>query len=274
MQPQPELNWYSPEELVEVGFRHSRVVMMNEAHSGEKRSVRTRRIGQRILPSAHAAGVRHLAMEALMHDFAHACNTTREVPTGGGMGYLAQPEMLELIQAALDLGWTLVVYESDINKWLTEKHGIQFSPTTDWEEMAARFQTYQAELLSMEFTNWREAQQAQNLIDTLNTLPDETPMLVWCGNGHHCKTVVQEWTPMGHQFKALSGIDPFCIDQTRTVDFGMQVQEAQQAQIVPMMAELEAQGGTAGFLTKDLPVNFGDDPGYDAFIFSTDNAME
>jgi hypothetical protein len=67
---EPRKKWRSPEELVELGLARSRVVMMNEHHNGLKRSVRTRVIGKRVLPTAHAAGVRHLAMEALTPKFA------------------------------------------------------------------------------------------------------------------------------------------------------------------------------------------------------------
>jgi hypothetical protein len=58
--------WRTPEELVEIGFERSRVVMMNEAHNGLERCIRTRDIGRRILPTALRLGVRHLAMEALV----------------------------------------------------------------------------------------------------------------------------------------------------------------------------------------------------------------
>jgi hypothetical protein len=59
------IRWRAPEELVQIGFSRSRVVMMNEAHNGWLRCVRTRTLGTRALPVPHAAGVRHLAMEAL-----------------------------------------------------------------------------------------------------------------------------------------------------------------------------------------------------------------
>lgn len=83
----------TPEELLAIGFSRSRVVMMNEAHSGMQRCVRTREIGLRLLPAAHAAGVRHMAMEALYGP------------------YLAQPEMQRLIEGAEELGWRLIPYE-------------------------------------------------------------------------------------------------------------------------------------------------------------------
>ena len=74
-----KLIWRSPEEIVEIGFQRSTVVMMNEAHSGMARCIRTRQIGRRILPVAHRAGVRYLAMEALFPAFSEHSNRARQL---------------------------------------------------------------------------------------------------------------------------------------------------------------------------------------------------
>jgi hypothetical protein len=74
----------------------------------------TREIGRRILPTAHQAGVRYLAMEALNPPFAEECNLIRRVPEVRE-GYLSQPEMREFIQSALDLEWTIIPYEADMS---------------------------------------------------------------------------------------------------------------------------------------------------------------
>ncbi|NEQ24466.1 MAG: hypothetical protein F6K28_36235, partial [Microcoleus sp. SIO2G3] len=110
--------WRTPEELLEIGLRRSRVVMINEAHDGLKRCIRTRQIGQRILPTAHKAGVRHLAMEALSPFFVDEANRTRQLPEVKiGMGYLHQPDMRAFMQAALDLGWALIPYEINFQEY-------------------------------------------------------------------------------------------------------------------------------------------------------------
>ena len=97
------IRWRSPEELVEIGFSRSRLVMMNEAHNGWLRCVRTRRIGTRILPVAHAAAVRHLAMEALFDPkVVEAANGSRRLPNVPDPSYLAQPELRVFIQTAPD----------------------------------------------------------------------------------------------------------------------------------------------------------------------------
>jgi hypothetical protein len=138
--------WRTPRELVQEGFRRSRVVMLNEAHDGLTRCVRTRRVGRQVLPSAHAMGVRHLAMEALQPGDAEAANTSRRPPEAAG-GYLSQRDMRDLIQAALGLGWTLWRYEADIDH----------APVALVEQG----------LMSQAFTNWREVEQAHNLAGVL-----------------------------------------------------------------------------------------------------------
>lgn len=124
MQSQANPIWLSPNEIMRRGLGQSRVVMMNEAHSGDLRNVRTRKIGESILAAAHEVGVRHLAMEALYPDFADTSNRTRKPPVVTG-GYLSQPEMISLIQAALDLGWTISPYEANDSSWTTSRFGPQ-----------------------------------------------------------------------------------------------------------------------------------------------------
>lgn len=247
LNPQRPQVWRSPEELVEIGFKRSRVVMMNEAHSGLQRCIRTRKIGQMILPTAHRLGVRYLAMEALWPPLAEEANRTRRLPEIGS-SYLSQPEMRVFIQAALDLGWKLIPYEAE------------------------RLQA-PANLSEQDHTNWREEQQAHNLISALHELPANAKLLVWCGNGHHTKSVIQDWVPMGYQFKQLSGIDPFVIDQTVTVNFSGQSPDPQSLSD-ELVAKLSTLGGTAGFLIDEAPNPYRDHPGTDAILVSTQNELE
>jgi erythromycin esterase-like protein len=183
----PAAAWRTPQELVEEGFRRRRVVMLNEAHHGLTRCVRTRQLGRQLLPSAHAMGVRHLAMEALQPGDAEAANTTRRPPEAAG-GYLAQPDMAELLQAALALGWTLWRYEADIDH----------APAALIEQG----------LMSQAFTNWRELEQARNLAAVLASLAPSDRLLVWCGNSHASKLAHDDWTSMGYEFAALVAEGP------------------------------------------------------------------
>ena len=144
--------WRPVEDLVRWGFEHAPVVMANEAHDGLARCIRTREVGMRMIQAAHEAGVRRLAMEALPHRRGDTQGPILAVPPDTG-GYLAQPEMRRLIGTALDLGWTLWAYEAV----------IEITPDTDRDH-----------LRSMEFTNWREREQAANLGRLLDGGPGRT----------------------------------------------------------------------------------------------------
>lgn len=262
--------WRSPEELVSIGFERSRVVMMNEAHSGLQRCIRTREIGRRILPAAHQAGVRHMAMEALMpYEFAEEANRLRCIPDFPSRGYLAQPEMRLFIQAALDLGWILIPYEADIEA-LPAEHKRAESANRDEEELAGKLSE-----VAMERINWREAQQALNLTNALNALPSGAKLLVWCGWGHHARAQFEEgFTPMGYRFCQSNGTEFFGINQVVTVDAYPEDAPKGPHLAERFAAELTAHGGTAGFLTEESPIAFlRNREDHDAFILSTQNEL-
>jgi len=130
--------WRPVEDLVRWGFEHAPVVMANEAHNGLARCIRTREVGIRMIQAAHEAGVRRLAMEALPWPAEGTPGPIHALPPAHG-GYLAQPDMRGLMGAALELGWRLWAYEA------------VFDVAADADP---------AELLTMEFTNWREREQA------------------------------------------------------------------------------------------------------------------
>lgn len=223
---------------------------MNEAHSGYKRNIRTRKTGIDILETAHKAGVRHLAMEALYSPYVEEANHLRDVSTLSPKAYLAQPEMSDLVQRALDLGWTLVRYEAD------------FSNST-------------LDGTTPEGINWREEQQAINLKKALDDLPEYTKLLVWCGNFHHRLIPRDDWLPMGYQFKQLSGIAPFVIHQHRTIEFpnaGENKLKEVRAIVNEFAPVLTTFGGTAGFLREESYQH--EDLSASAYIYSLNNAME
>jgi hypothetical protein len=242
--------WRPVEELIQWGFAHAPVVMANEAHSGLARCVRTRDVGARMIRAAHEAGVRRLAMEALTWPAQDTPGPIRAIPSAVE-GYLAQPDMQRMITTALDLGWSLWAYEAI----------IEITADTD-----------PAELLSMEFTNWREREQAGNLRRVLAAAPAE-PLLVWCGNGHASKEGDDEWVPMGQHFRAHSGIDPFVIDQTVTVAFHGEPQPWVRELLAPLGETLAAHGGTAGILRDQAPRPLNSRTDVDALVVSTDNAL-
>jgi len=242
--------WRSVEELIGWGFAHAPVVMANEAHNGLARCVRTREVGVRMIGAAHAAGVRRLAMEALPWPAPGTPGPIWAIPPEQG-GYLAQPDMRRLITAALELGWSLWAYEA------------VFEAAADADP---------AEMLSMEFTNWREREQARNLCQVRAADPAK-PLLVWCGNGHAGKEAIGEWVPMGWHFRALSGTDPFVIDQTVTVTFQGRPQRWVRALLASLGETLAAHGGTAGILRDHAPTSLKGWPGVDAVVVSTANTL-
>lgn len=247
--------WCSVEELVRWGFGHAPVVMANEAHNGLARSVRTRVIGARMIRAANQAGVRRLAMEAL-HWLAKDVPGPITALPGDVGGYLAQPEMRAMIGTALDLGWTLWAYEAEIRR--------PAESDRDW-------------LRSMEFTNWREREQATNLCRLLAAAPGE-PMLVWCGNGHASKhgtatPADDEWVPMGWHFREMSSIDPFVIDQTVTVAWDGEPRPWARDLIGSLADVLAAHGGTAAIRREQAPPPLDQRDNVDALVISTDNAL-
>jgi hypothetical protein len=241
--------WRSVEELVQWGFAHAPVVMANEAHSGLKRCVRTREVGVRMIRAAHEAGVRRLAMEALPWPAGDVPGPILDIPPASG-GYLGQPDMRRLIAAALELGWSLWAYEAV-------------------KEMTA--DTDPATFLTMEFTNWREREQAANLC-RLTAADPAKPLLVWCGNGHASKNQISDWIPMGWHYRTMSGTEPFVIDQTVTVDFEIRSQPWVAELLAGLAETLAAHGGTAAILRDQAPPPL-DGWRADALVVSTENSL-
>ena len=242
--------WRPVEDIVRWGFGHAQVVMANEAHNGLARSVRTRVIGARMIRAAHEAGVRRLAMEALHWPARDVPGPITALAAEQG-GYLAQPEMRAMIGTALDLGWTLWAYETQFD----------ITPETDRDW-----------LRSMEFTNRREREQAANLGRLLEAAPGE-PLLVWCGNSHASKHEGGEWVPMGWNFREMSGIDPFVIDQTVTVAWDGEPRPWVRELLGSLAGVLAAHGGTAAILQEQAPPPLDGRCEVDALVVSTDNAL-
>jgi hypothetical protein len=240
--------WHSVEDLVRYGFTQARVVMANEAHNGLTRCVRTREFGARMVRAAHDAGVRRMAMEALPSPADGTFGPIRAIPAGAG-GYLAQPDMRELIGTALELGWTLWAYEAPVPR----------GAGPAW-------------LRSRATASQREQAQAQNLCRVLAEAPAEA-LFVWCGNGHASRLVIGESVPMGYHFTALSGNAAFVIDQDVTVEFSG-ISEPWVPELIASISDrLDALGGTAGILREQAPLPLSVLTGVDAVVVSTDNTL-
>jgi hypothetical protein len=240
--------WLTIEELARVAFGTQHVVMVNEAHDGMRRCVRTRRVGVRLVAAAHALGVRDLAMEALPPPEPGAPEAWTELPSSEG-GYLGQPDMRELMGAALVRGWRLWSYE---------------------EQTPPELMAHPEQLLTMEFTNRREREQALNLAELASRVPR---LFVWCGNGHATRHPVGDWVPMGHQFVQITGRELYVVDQTVTVNWNDEDTYLPDGALEGLERELAPYGGTASVLHDDAP-----EPllrrDADAFVLSVDNRLE
>lgn len=78
---------------------------------------------------------------------------------------------------------------------------------------------------------------------------------------------------MGWHFRALSGTDPFVIDQTLTVAFEERPQPWVPELLAGLAETIAAQGGTAGILRDQAPPPLNDYAGVDGVIVSTENAL-
>jgi len=238
-------------QVVRAGFEQSSIVMVNEAHEGMLRCVRTREVGVNVILAAHQSECRSLAVEALQPGDAAFLNKSRGVPAdyGGSRSYLSQPDMQRLLQTALDLKWTLIEYEADADKVMpmTEKYG---------------------QIAGM---NERDRMQAENLAEVLKV---HQPLLVWCGDSHNSKVEIKGWIPMAVQFQKATGINPFCIDQTKTIKFPCHNAPYDSRLVALYATELKAREGLAAFLAKDRPWELGLARDADAYIFSLDNEFQ
>jgi hypothetical protein len=160
-----------------------------------------------------------------------------------------------LIAEALALGWNLVAYECDFSRW-------------------------QGESGTAEFANWRDAEEARNLTEFLARSPADLKLMVWCGNSHQRKTPQRypglrgsTWIRLGQRFRELSGIDPFVIDQSVTVEYRWR-RSPRRNDVKRYRTELSELGGTGGFLRNEDPdPRWRDDMSADAWLLSLHNSM-
>ena len=161
--------------------------------------------------------------------------------------------MRKLITTALDLGWSLWAYDPE-------------------EVPAGTDPTDPAAMLTMEFTNWRDREQARNLSRLVKDAPGE-PLLVWYGGGHAAKVPAGAWVTMGCHFPGLSGVEAFVIDQAVTVEWKGRPQPGIPELLGALSDMLAVYGGTAGILREQAPPPLDAHTGVDAVVVSTDNVL-
>ncbi len=154
---------------------NSRAVFINEAHHVPQHRVLTRAV----LKALYDQGFRYFAAETLT-DYDYSLNE-RGYPLLKQTGYYTdEPLYGDLIRKALELGYTVIPYES------------QGGDESQYE---------------------REAAQARNLVDRILKNDPEAKLVVHAGYGHIYERATPEWTPMALLFTQLSGIDPLTVDQ-------------------------------------------------------------
>jgi len=78
---------------------------------------------------------------------------------------------------------------------------------------------------------------------------------------------------LARSVRTMSGIDPFVIDQTVTIDFSGRAQPWVPELLASLAGTLAAHGGTAGILRDQAPPPLDGWTGVDALVVSTDNAL-
>ncbi|MDP8909536.1 MAG: hypothetical protein M3N47_10580 [Chloroflexota bacterium] len=251
----PRSAWFGPEALVELGFARARVVMLNDAGGGPlgRRCRRARAIGRQILPTAHACGVRHLALEDVPREVTEAINQTGRLPQAAD-GVLQDDDMRALLQDALGLGWTLWGFAADRRQ--------NCSTTIDWA-----------------YAEWLLRTECANLDAVLAQLGEDTKLLLWYDGAsmtlwgphyHKADTETLEST----EFVNLSWEQAFVIDQTATVALYPESQWYCEGLANGLKPILDSFGGTAGILHEDAGSLRFSPIGCHAFLLSTDNAVE
>lgn len=128
-----------------------------------------------LLPTLKAAGFTYLFLEGLREDDINE----RGFPLQTSGFYTCEPMFGNLLRKAIQLGFKLIPYDC----YNAPCNGI-------------------AE---------REQHQATSIYETLKNNP-QAKAVVFAGHGHINKDPQKNW--MAHRFKTLSGIDPFCINQS------------------------------------------------------------
>lgn len=156
-------------------IENNRVIMLNEMHFNPH----SRAFAISWLEKCYQNGYRYLAAETLLARDS-LLNERRTVLWNETGGFVCdEPVFGDLFRTALNMGYTLVPYESfDFNK--------------------------------------REQGQAENLVKNILDKDPEAKFLLFAGFGHI--TDREGWNMMGSFFKEKSGIDPFTMDCVMTFD--------------------------------------------------------
>src|SRR5262249_35389931 len=111
-----------------------------------------------------------------------------------------------------------------------------------------------------------------NLCQLTVAAPAE-PLLVWCGTATPARAKSATGFPWGWHFRAMSGTDPFVIDQTVTVAFENRPQPWVQELLAGLGETLPAHGGSPGILRDQARAPLDGRHYVDAVVVSTKNTL-
>jgi hypothetical protein len=156
-------------EIIYKEAEKSQVIIFNEAHTQPKH----RYLVGTMLSELYKQGFRFLALEALAGE--DSINQ-RKYPIITSGFYLREPTMANLVRYALELGYTLIPYDS--------------------------------------FEGNRERHQAQNIIDRTIKGDPNSKVIVLAGHSHINESSTENQKSMARFLYELSGINPLTINQT------------------------------------------------------------
>lgn len=168
--------------------RNEQIIIINEAHHNP----RHRAFTASLLPELAKLGFRYLAVEAL--DVRDSLLNKRGYPVLQTGFYTKEPQFGHLLRTAAENGYKMVAYEyeSDDNKGNADARVVD-----------------------------RETTQARNIQRILQADP-KAKIVIHCGFAHlnEGPDGMGEHMAMAGRLRALTGIDPFTIDQTALTESG------------------------------------------------------
>lgn len=200
-----------------------KIIMINEAHHQPVHRTFT----TSLLEGLYDRGYRFLGLEALAHT-----DTTlneRGYPVLSSGFYTQEPQFGNMIREALDLGFVVFPYETQVN--------------VNGKE--------------------REIQQAKNIQKVIDAHPGEK-FLIHCGFDHINEAEVPVWEKaMAGRIKEYTGIDPFTINQEILTEHYLSAKENPYFKVVDTLQE------SSVFIKKDGSVFSGPDGDvhYDVRLF-------
>ncbi len=180
-------------EYILQEIENKQVVMVNEAHHIPLH--RSYVLG--LLKDFYKKGFRYFALETLHH----AKINDQGYPNFESGFYSREPLFSEMLREALKLGFTLVHYEND--------------------------QKCNGEGKDRSYCNsFRDSIQAQYLKDRILQNNPKAKILVFAGYAHIEKESKNGWKKMAQYFQELTGIEPYCIDQTKMIEKSKPIMES------------------------------------------------